>query len=290
MQLNPRYEGAPVLCLDVPLEDPRTAMLRQRRRLLSTLRELDAERWGEASRCAGWSVQDVAAHLVSTDRFWAVSVRSGLAGSPTRFLATFDPVATPEQLVGPSRDQSPAAVLADLTASVDDLGDALAGVGPDGWSTLAEAPPGHVALEAVVLHALWDGWVHERDVVLPLGLAVTEEPDEVTACLAYVAALGPVFLATAGSQRTGRLEVAADSPACRFVVEAGPTVTVRLPVAADAGAPRLTGPAVDLIEALSFRAPLRHDLGAGDRWLLGGLAEVFDQPGFDQPAVDHQPG
>lgn len=281
MQLNPRYEGDAVLRLELALDDPRGALMRQRRRLLSTLRALDTGRWGEATRCAGWSVQDVAAHLVSTDRFWALSVRSGLAGSPTRFLATFDPAATPEQLVGPSRDQSPAAVLDELMASVDDLDNALAGVGPDGWSTLAEAPPGHVALEAVVLHALWDGWVHERDVVVPLGLPVTEEPDEVAACLAYVAALGPVFLATAGSQRTGRLEVAADSPPVRFVVEAGPTVTVRPPVAADAGAPRLTGPAVDLIEALSFRAPLRHDLGAGDRWLLGGLAAAFDQPAVD---------
>lgn len=288
MQLTPRYDGAPVLCLDLPLADPRAALIRQRRRLLDTLRSLDTGRWEEPSRCAGWSVQDVAAHLASTDRFWALSVRSGLAGSPTRFLASFDPVVTPDQLVGPSRDQRPAEVLADLASSVDDLDDALAGIGPDGWSTLAEAPPGHVTLDAVVLHALWDGWVHERDVVVPLGLPATEAADEVTACLAYVAALGPVFLATAGSQRTGRLEVDADSPATRFVVEAGPTVTVRVAVAADVGAPRLIGPAVDLIEALSFRTPLHHDLGAGDRWLLGGLGEVFEQPGFDQdPVVRH---
>lgn len=289
MQLTPRYDGAPVLSLEMELVDPRAALIRQRRRMLSTLRALDAGRWREPSRCAGWSVQDVAAHLVGTDRFWALSIRSGLAGSPTRFLASFDPVATPEQLVGPSREQSPTAVLEDFAGSVDDLDDALAGVASDAWSTLAEAPPGHVPLRALVLHALWDGWVHERDVVVPLGLPATEEPDEVTACLAYVAALGPVFLATAGSQRTGRLEVAADPPATRFVVEAGPTVTVRLPVAADAGVPRLTGPAVDLIEALSFRAPLRHDLCVDDRWLLGGLAEVFEQPGFDQDAVDHHP-
>ena len=25
-------------------------------------------------------------------------------------------------------------------------------------------------------HALWDGWVHERDIALPLGLTPPEEP------------------------------------------------------------------------------------------------------------------
>ena len=41
-------------------------------------------------------------------------------------------------------------------------------------------------------------------------------------------------------------------------------------------APCLAGDAVTLVEGLSFRGPLDHALADEDRWLLGGLAEVFD--------------
>jgi hypothetical protein len=42
------------------------------------------------------------------------------------------------------------------------------------------------------------------------------------------------------------------------------------------GAARLTGRAVDLIEGLSFRAPLTADVADADRWLLSGLDAAFD--------------
>ena len=51
------------------------------------------------SRCEGWSVQDVIAHLVSANQFWAFSIGAALGGEPTRFLATFDPVASTVELV-----------------------------------------------------------------------------------------------------------------------------------------------------------------------------------------------
>lgn len=277
MQLTPRYDGPPVLRVEVPLADLSVPLLRQRRRMADILGALEAEDWTVPSRCNGWSVQDVIAHLIGTNRFWALSIRSALAGAPTRLLAAFDPVATPQLMVEPMRALSPAAVLDEFVETLDDLADAVGDLDPISWPRLAEAPPGHVALSAVVLHALWDAWVHERDIVLPLGLSPVEEADEVTACLLYAAALGPTLLAAGGSARSGTLAVHADSPTVRFVVDAGATVVAREPAAGDADAPRLSGRAVELIEGLSFRTPLRHDLAANDRWLLGGLAEVFDR-------------
>jgi hypothetical protein len=38
----------------------------------------------------------------------------------------------------------------------------------------------------------------------------------------------------------------------------------------------LAGRTVDLIEALSFRAPIPRPVPEADRWLLGGLATVFE--------------
>ncbi|MBF6554562.1 MAG: maleylpyruvate isomerase family mycothiol-dependent enzyme [Acidimicrobiales bacterium] len=276
MQLAPRYDGRPPLRVEVQLPDPSVPLLRQRRRLADILGGLEIEQWTAPSRCSGWSVQDVVAHLVGVNRFWALSVRSARAGTPTRLLVGFDPVVTPRLMVEPMHDLASAAVLDDFVASVDDLADALDGVDDGSWSLLAEAPPGHIALRAVALHALWDGWVHERDIVLPLGLTPVEQDDEVTASLLYVAVLGPALLAAVGVARSGILAVHAEDPTVRFVVDAGETVVAREPGPADADAPRLGGPAVKLVEGLSRRIPLRHDLSADSRWLVDGLADVFD--------------
>ncbi len=276
MLITPRYEGPAVLQVDRPATDPAAPLLRQRRRLADELAGLDPEQWAAPSRCEGWSVQDVVAHLIGTNQFWALSISSGLAGSPTRYLASFDPVVTPRQMVDGLRGQTPDEVLAGFVQSNDVLAGALADVKDGAWSTPAEAPPGHIAIHAVVLHALWDSWVHERDVLLPLGIACVEEPDEVTGSLRYAAALGLALLAAGGSERVGWLAVEATDPELRFVVEAGTTAVVH-DGAARPGAACLRGPAVDLVESLSFRVPFDHELDDADRWLLGGLAVVFDR-------------
>ena len=236
---------------------------------------LRADEWTAPSRCERWSVQDVIAHLTGTNRFWAASIAAGLAGRPTRFLASFDPVATPAQMVDGLRTMAFSDVMAGYVETVDALERVICDLDEAAWSMPAEAPPGHIAVRAVALHALWDAWIHERDVVLPLGLAATVEGDEVAACLAYVAALGPALLASSGSLRRGRLIVEATDPLVSFVVDAGPTVVVSDASAGPPGA-CLTGDAVALIEGLSLRGPLDHEVAEADRWLLDGLARVFE--------------
>jgi uncharacterized protein (TIGR03083 family) len=276
MLLTPRYDDPAFFRIETQPRDPALPLLRQRRRLASLLGGLDDEQWAAASRCEGWSVRDVIAHLVSTNQFWAFSIGAALGGEPTRFLASFDAVATPVELVEALRSQPPAEVLDAFVATNEAIADAIARLDDGGWSTLAEAPPGHVAIRAVALHALWDAWVHERDVVIPLGLTPVDEPDELAGCLTYVAALSPAFAVAGGSTRRGAIAVEATHPEVRFVVDVGESVVVRAGEA-PAGALRLTGSAVELIEALSFRAPLPCPVADEHRWLLDGLAEVFDR-------------
>jgi uncharacterized protein (TIGR03083 family) len=268
-----------VLRFDVPMGDLSVPLLRQRRRLAARLADLDIAQWAAPSRCEAWRVQDVIAHLVGTNQFWTLSVASALRGEPTQFLATFDPVATPAQMVDSARSQTAAEVLDRYTASTEDLAGAIAAVVDAGaWDAIGEAPPGHVSLVAVALHALWDAWIHERDVLLPLGLDPAREPDEIVACLHYAAAIGPALAATAGAGREGAIVVEATDPDVRFVVDVGEVVTVR-----DAdpppGAARLAGSSVDLVEELTFRAPWTTPIADDARWLFAGLADVFDRAG-----------
>ena len=279
VQITPRYDGPAALRLEVPLGDPSIPLVRQRRRLGETLAGLADADWSVPSRCEGWSVKDVVAHLASTDQFWTASISSALAGSPTRFLESFDPVATPAALVEPTRQLAPGKILGRYLRSVDEFAKAVDGLSDDAWSVLAEAPPGHIELRGVVLHALWDAWTHERDILVPLGRQQVVEPDEIRACLVYAAAIGPAVLAVQGSSRRGLLAVDADDPHITFVVEAGTTVTVRDRSADDVVDAELRGGAVDLIEGLTLRAPLVHDVPAEHEWLLGGLAQAFDLAG-----------
>ena len=145
-----------------------------------------------------------------------------------------------------------------------------------GWSAPAESPAGHVPIRLLAHHALWDCWVHERDIVLPLGLRTAIEPDEVRSCLRYAAALSPAFAISSGRALAGVFAVDASDPDVQFTLELGESVSVR-DGAARSAAPILRGCAVDLVEALSIRAPLPSSAPSEWRRLLTGLATVFDQ-------------
>jgi uncharacterized protein (TIGR03083 family) len=276
VQLRPRYDGAPILRVEAPLPNPAIATLRQRRRLVKVLGELDEPAWGTPSRCQGWSVQDVATHLVSVNQFWAFSVNQGVAGTPTRFLATFDPVASPAEMVEGARGKPAAETLRELTDSVEALAAAVEPLTDEQVRTVvAESPPGHVTVDALLLHALWDGWIHERDILLPLGRPQDREEDELVGCLTYAAVLGPAFAAMAGTAGVATFVVEATDPSLQYVVRSGETATVSTGEPPP-DAPVLQGDAVELIEALSFRAPFPHELDGTIRTLVAGLGDVFD--------------
>jgi len=274
IELQPRYGTDPVITLVGPPGAILEPTLRQRRRLADTLTSFDEEQWRHPSRCAGWSCRDVVVHLDNTNSFWAFSIAQGLAGEPTRFLATFDPVTSPARLVADAGELSSSEVLERFIASTDAFAAQLASLDEPGWSTVAEAPPGHVSISAVAHHALWDSWVHERDLLLPLGFTPAEEADEIAASLSYVAALNPALALCRGLSARGVFAIDAHEPDVSIVVEIDDPVTVR-PGPADADL-RLTGGAVDLLEALSVRQPLAQPIPPESAWMLGGLAETFD--------------
>lgn len=279
MQLSPRYEGRAIIEFTAGPVDLSVPLLRQRRRLAGVLAGLSDEQWATASRCEGWTVRDVVSHLVTTDQFWVLSASAALGGEPTRFLAGFDPVATPALLVDRAKEQSPTEVLAAFQAGVDAFADLVSDLGPEQWAMPAEAPPGHIALHAMVRHALWDCWVHERDILGPLGLEQEIEPDEVRAALEYAAALNPGFTASIGGGRTGTLAVLGTDPDVRLLVRLDDAAIVsELTGDVPEGAVTIGGPAIALLEALSVRAPYPCDVAESDRWLVSGLATVFDNP------------
>lgn len=283
MDLSPRYGPEPVIDVDGAIPDVVTPLVRQRTRFAEGLAGLDPAGWATPSRCAGWSVQDVVEHLVGVNRFWALSMGSALRGEPTRLLADFDPNTVPAAMVEAARGAPPEATLDAFVATNTALAELLEPLDDAAWALLAEAPPGHLALRAVAAHALWDAWVHERDVLLPLGREPRVEPDEVGAALAYAAALGAALRGAAGSTVSGTFRLAARDPDIDLTLEVGREVTVRTGFPAGGG-PVLEAGALRLLEVLSVRAPA-SELDDGHRWLAAGLGAVFSPPAGDRHVV-----
>jgi uncharacterized protein (TIGR03083 family) len=276
MRITPIYDAPGRITFDGDVSAIAAPVARQRRRFEVMLDGLDEEQWLSASRCEGWAVRDVVAHLIGVNRFWELSVRAGLDGSPTRYLETFDPVAVPRSMVDAMHALTPSEILEQFVDSDAALLDALAQLDADGWSTLAESPVGHVPIWSLAHHALWDAWVHERDVALPLGLPEVIESDEVAACLRYAAVIGPALTTTEAHGAHGVYCVEATDPDVHFTLEINDTIAVHDMPPPDSVA-CLRGPAVDLVEALSIRMPLPEDTPSEWRELANALATVFDQ-------------
>jgi len=275
MQVKPRYDGATLISIEGEPGDQLAPVVRQRRRLSEYLSSLSPQQWATPSRCDGWSVKDVVAHLAGVNSYWVASIEAGIGGTPTRWLDGFDPVATPEAMVAGTRHQDVAEVHASFADSNEKLVTLMERLDFNDWSMSAEAPPGHLPVRLVASHALWDAWVHERDIMVPLGASPRVEDDEVASSLRYVVALSAAFGVLAGRGDVGQLSLVASNPDVECLIVVSGTVEVRN-TRADASAPVLSGDAVELLEALSFRSDLPDNLPPVWRSVARGLATAFD--------------
>jgi uncharacterized protein (TIGR03083 family) len=167
MILAPRYDGPTILSVDGHPQDQFQPFTRQRRRMQAMLAKMTDQEWLSASRCLGWTARDVVAHLVGVNTFWYSSIGAGLAGMPTRVLAGFDPAATPPVMVDWMSSLTTREVFDQFVSTTEGLLGMVAELTDRGWSTLAETPAGHVPIRLLAQHALWDSWIHERDIALP---------------------------------------------------------------------------------------------------------------------------
>ncbi len=277
MILSPRYETQEFLTIQGPNADQAVPLARQRRRLVSELAKLTDAQWLHPSRCEGWTVQDVVNHLIGVDQFWLLSLQMGLAGTPTQVLGAFDPAATPKSMVDPMRVLAPSETLEQFSAATTAFVAALEALSDEQWLAKTEAPIGHVSARIMAHHALWDAWIHERDILVPLGYETELHHDELLTALTYAAGVSPAFLATQGRAMPGTFLIAAINPTIELTVTVDLNSTAITFGTADADYPSLRGNAVELIDALTFRAPL--PTSAPPQWheLVTGLGRVFDQ-------------
>ena len=187
--LRQYYDGVTIeVDRDLTLVDP---WIRHRRRLIEELAELTDDEWQATTRCTNWDARGVVSHLVTVDAFQMASLQAALARSePTTYIRGFDPTTGTDAFVDPMLELPTDAIFQAFVAGTDAFVATVEAFDDDDWDAPGEAPFGHLPARFLLAHASWDSWLHERDILVPLGLAPTLETDELLAATWYALVVG----------------------------------------------------------------------------------------------------
>ena len=248
-----------------PFDDDAAQVNRvERARQLEVLRGVPLDEWTRPSRCAGWSVHDVVRHVVQMNEVMVGAAAAVRAGERYERMRGFDPKTTPSAWLAEAPAAEPGETLAAYersTRAVIDAGDAL------GADVLVGSPVGRQPWPRVLLHALFDALVHERDVTEPLGRSAPYAPEQLPV-LAYALLLAARVACAFDREFAVRLDLGEQA---LDVSVRGAAVDV---VPADRGPTPLAADPLLLLDGLTGRVPLRDVLAAPDdvRAALGLLA------------------
>ena len=140
------------------------ALRAQRARVVELGRGLSAEEWRAPSRCTEWNVHEVVRHLVDVKG----RIPSVLRGEPTGDTE-FDPNTTPKRWLEETAGLTPADTCDELERTTATQVQAIEEFARSGADRCIPGAYGDLHWTMFVLHVFWDSWLHERDVVLPLG-------------------------------------------------------------------------------------------------------------------------
>ena len=159
------------------------------------LRTLDADAWGTPTRCEGWTVADVAGHVVGQLDDLA-NLRFAEASAPD----------SPDRQADRNRGRTATDLAAELDTLTASLGQILAGFDDAAWGAPIDPSFGSQSLGEGVLDLWDDTYIHSDDIRSALG----QEPDRGAGLRAAVACLarrlterswGPATLALDGMER-----------------------------------------------------------------------------------------
>lgn len=158
------------------------ALRSQRARLLATMRTASERDWSTPSRCALWNVHELVLHVCGGNQ----AVTGELTGEREVVAENFDPRTTPNRFV----ELHAADPIADTLDRLERSSDALVRIvhqhAADGRDDQVLAVWGApIDWRLLVTHIFWDAWLHERDILLPLGHTPDTGDAEARLAVAY---------------------------------------------------------------------------------------------------------
>lgn len=158
------------------------AFLDQRARILATAGTIDTDEWNRPSRCSAWTAHQLLLHVLGA----TAACRMTLTGEREVFAGGFDPNSGPASFVDRRTGEPVAQTLADLEAEIAGAAaaiDSLRGAEPTPTRTAVWGA--QVDWRLFLIHMYWDGWLHERDLLLPLGRPAPTSDAEAELAAAY---------------------------------------------------------------------------------------------------------
>lgn len=184
----------------------------QRDRFAAALDSLTDAAWVQASRCSSWSVADVVAHLADGARRALPSFDP--AGRDETTFRDLDPRTTPAEWIA-GGDRSPERLIDDYRTSTDEVLAAAERAASQGHVFTVWAPYRvRVPWQLFAVHVLFDHWLHERDVLLPLGMPHRPGGEETRLVAAYAAMIVAIVAGRLGATKQVHLHLEGVGEGC----------------------------------------------------------------------------
>jgi uncharacterized protein (TIGR03083 family) len=175
----------------LPRTEVATGLLEELERFMGLISGLTAVEWATPSRCEGWTVGDVAAHVIGGMADVAAFRLEGLG----------TPEVTARQ-VAERQGRSPGELADELRAAIKATAELLEAFNDEAWAM--QAPGGFDFTLGEGVEALWhDAWLHGDDILSSLGRP-SERGDGMKASVSHIADVltregwGPAVLALDG--------------------------------------------------------------------------------------------
>jgi uncharacterized protein (TIGR03083 family) len=156
--------------------------LAQRRRLLETARTFTDDEWASPTRCSEWDAHQLVIHVDgATD-----GCRMTLTGEYAVFDGGFSPNEGPKQFVDMRAAEPIPKTLEQFDSAItraQTVLEAQRGLDPPPTVTALWGAP--IDWRLFVMHFFFDGWIHERDLLLPMGRKPAVVDAEVRLAAAY---------------------------------------------------------------------------------------------------------
>jgi uncharacterized protein (TIGR03083 family) len=243
----------------------------QRNRFVAVLQGFRPDDWLAPTRCTRWTAHDIVLHLCDCN-----SQATGKDPGILDVRDGYDPRVTPALRLAAFAGEPPAATLDRLTTTTADLLDLVRDRLTHHHRFDVRLPYGRMDWTVLLLHAFWDSWLHERDVVLARGMDHGTSDDATFYATAYgvflAAAVAPLF----GDHVQQKMGLGGGGGGEFDVNTSDGVVTLRATRAAGSGSP-----AAEVTDALAGRAPVAPvlcDVPGPAVAALSRLASYFNTP------------
>lgn len=238
-------------------------------RVIDAWQAFTPEQWERTSRNPAWSVHSTVRHVADAMQLGAAQV----LGEPAPFtLGEFDPRTTPDAWLAESVGEPPARTIERFADAAQRLRVRVGELMAAGDASLASTVYGPAHWTVNIAHIFWDSWLHERDVLIPLGLVPQSTNDEQRLVALYALLMAMVPARTMGQPFDATIDLTGSGGHVVHAVHESGAISSAESMVTEAA---LAADLCSMVDALSGRGATVEEVIPGAPTMLGSLARFM---------------